>query len=54
MCVCEGGLHSSGGALASHCSGFSCCREKALEHAGFSGCGTWPLENKLSSCGAWA
>ena len=26
-------------ARASPCSGFSCCRAQALEHAGFSGCG---------------
>ena len=25
---------------ASHCSGFSCCREWALEHTGFSSCST--------------
>ena len=30
------GLHSSCGAQASHCGGFSCCRAQALGQAGFS------------------
>ena len=35
------GLLSSCGAQASHCCGFSFCKAWSLEHAGFSGCGTW-------------
>ena len=46
------------GEWASHCSGFSCCGARALstgsKHVGFSSCGTWALERRLSSCGAWA
>ena len=34
----EQGLLSKGGARASHCCGFSCCRARALE---LSSCGTW-------------
>ena len=37
---------------ASHCSGFSYCRARALECWGFSSCGSWTLEPKLNSCGA--
>ena len=37
--------------MSSHCNGFS-CRAQALGHAGFSGCGLWALELRLSSCGA--
>ena len=32
-------------ACASHCSGFSCCRARALKHLGFSSCDSqtqWP------------
>ena len=36
---------------ASHCSGFSGYRAPALEHAGFSSCGSRALEHKLRSCG---
>ena len=40
------------GLWASHCSGFSCC---AAQAPGFSHCGSWALECRLSSCGvrAW-
>ena len=34
-------LLSSCSAQVSHCGGFSCCRARALGHAGFSGCDTW-------------
>ena len=34
------GLPSSRRAPASHCSGFSCCRARALRHTGVSSCGT--------------
>ena len=52
---------SSCGARASHCSGFSCYRARALgtwasvvvAHR-LSSCGSWALERRLSSCGAWA
>ena len=44
---------------ASHCDGFSCCRAWALgtrasvvAACGLSGCGSWALEYRLSSCGA--
>ena len=37
------GLLSSWGMQASHCDGFSCCRARALGHAGFSSCSTWAL-----------
>ena len=36
-----------------HCTGFSCCRARALG-VGFSSCGSWALERRLSSCGARA
>ena len=48
------GLLSSCGMRASHCSGFSCFRAQALEGSGFSSCGSWALEQRLSSCGTWA
>ena len=48
-------------ARASHCSVFSCCRAWALgawasvvAARGFSSCGSWGLERRLSSCGARA
>ena len=49
------------GVRASRCSGFSCCRARALgvrasvvvAH-GLSSCGTWALERRLSSCGTQA
>ena len=47
------------GARASHCSGFSCCRARALGARasvvavrGLSSCGSRALERRLSSCGA--
>ena len=49
------------GARASHCSGFSCCRARALGAwasvvvaCGLSSCGSWALERRLSSCGTEA
>ena len=49
------------GARASHCGGFSCCREQALGTRasvvvarGLSSCGSRALECRLSSCGAQA
>ena len=49
------------GARASHCSGFSCCRARALGARasvvvarGLSSCVSWALERRLSSCGARA
>ena len=30
----------------------SCCRAQALGHAGFSSCGFWAPEHRLSSCDA--
>ena len=42
------GLFSSCGARAPHCSGFSCCREQALQHR-LSSCGT----GALMSCSLW-
>ena len=49
------------GAQTSHCSGFSCCRARALGAGasvvvarGLSSCGSRALEHRLSSCGAWA
>ena len=49
------------GARASHCSGFSCCRARALGTQasvvvarGLSSCGSPALECRLSSCGARA
>ena len=48
-------------ALASHCSGFSCCgawavgTEASVAVArGLSSCVSRALEHRLSSCGAWA
>ena len=49
------------GERASHCSGFSCCRARALgvwasvvAARGLSSCGSRALECRLSSCGARA
>ena len=50
----EQGLLSSCSVQASHCGGFSCCRAQALGHSGFCSCGTWAIECRLNSCGAWA
>ena len=41
------------GVRASHWSGLSYRRAEALELEGLSGCGSWALEHRLSSCGAW-
>ena len=41
------------GVRASHCSGFFCA-EHGSRHTGFSRCGSWALERRLSSCGAQA
>ena len=30
------------------------CGAQALGCVGFSSCGTWALEHRLSSCGTWA
>ena len=48
------GLVSGGGALASHCSGFSCCRAHVLGHVDFSSCGSPALEHGFNSCSTWA
>ena len=57
----EGGLLSSCGAQASHCSSFSCCRAQALgvqasivTAHGLSSYGSQALGHRLNSCGAWA
>ena len=34
-----------------NCGGFSCCRARTLGSAGFSSCGSWAPEHRLSSCG---
>ena len=41
-------------ARASHCSCLSCCGVQALGCLGFSSCGSWALEHRLSSQGARA
>ena len=41
------------GAWGSHCSGFSCCGAWALERR-LSSCDSRALEHRLSSCGARA
>ena len=52
---------SSCGEQASHCDGFPCCGAQALGTRasvvvarGFSSCGSWALERRLSSCGTHA
>ena len=49
------GLFASCSVWASHCGGFSVCTAQALGHrsSGFSSSGSWALEHRLSSCGAW-
>lgn len=38
-----------------HCSGFSCCRSRALGHKGFRSRGSWALEHsRVGSCGTQA
>ena len=41
------GLLSSCSAWASCCSGFSCCKARALGHMRFRSCGVWPQELQL-------
>ena len=68
LCCCAWAFSSCGeratlrcGARASHCSGFSCCRARALgvwalvvvAH-GLSSCGSRALECRLNGCGARA
>ena len=36
------------------CGGFSGYRAQALGHTDFSSCGSWALEHRFHSCGAWA
>ena len=51
---------SEWGYSSSWCSGFSlrwllsCCGAWAVEHMGFSSCGSRALEQELSSCGSRA
>ena len=45
---------SSCGVWASHCCGFCCCGTRTPECLGVSGCGSWALEHRLSSCDAQA
>ena len=49
----------SGGYYSLWCAGFSLqwlllLRSSSCRHAGFSRCGSWTLEHRLSNCGAWA
>ena len=39
--------------LLSGCDVQTCCRARALGHAGFSRCGSQALDHRYSSCGAW-
>ena len=48
----EQGLVSSGGARASHCSAFYCCKAWAVGCTGFSSCSSRALEHRLNSCGS--
>ena len=50
----EGRLLSRCGMQASHCSGFSCFRSRALGFVGFGSCGSWAVEQRLNSCDTWA
>ena len=50
---------ASGGYSSMRCTGFSLWWLLLLwstgsRHAGFSSCGSWALEHRLSSCGTWA
>ena len=45
----EQGLLSGCVAEASHFGGFSCCSARPLGHTGFSSCGSWAPERRLSS-----
>ena len=49
----------SGGYSSLRCTGFSLqwlllLQSMGSRHVGFSSCGVWTLERRLSSCGAWA
>ena len=50
----ESGGYSLVSVWASHCNGVSCCGAQALGYSGFSTCGSWALEHRLSSCGTGA
>ena len=52
--VAESGSCSSCAMLASHCSGFSCCRAQAMEHSGLSSYGEWNEQLWLSGSRVWA
>ena len=50
---------ASGGYSLLQCTGFSLwwlllLRSTGSRHLGFSSCGSWALERRLSSCGTWA
>ena len=50
---------ASGGYSSLQCAGFSLrwlllLRSMGFRRTGFCNCGTWALEHRLSSCGAWA
>ena len=50
---------ASGGYTLLQCTGFSLqwlllLQSMGSRHAGFSSCGSWALERRLSSCGAQA
>ena len=49
----------SGGYSSLQCMGLSLrwlllLQSRGSRHTGFSSCGTWALERRLSSCGSWA
>ena len=50
----EQGPLSGRSVQASHCSGFSCCKARALGHMGISSCNSQAPEHRLSSYGACA
>ena len=50
---------ASGGYSSLQCAGFSLprlllLRSMGSRHIGFSSCGAWAVERRLSSCGLWA
>ena len=45
---------ANGGYSSLQCVGFSLRWLLLLWSTGFSSCGSWALESRLSSCGAWA
>ena len=55
-CFCQTGALSRCNTRASHCSGFSCCRVRALGRTGFNSCSMWPHQSQLpgSSTGSVA